>query len=167
MNVSIGEHKVGTHEYMLMAAKMFLGRYWPLLALPVMVCVGLAAWNTNFLYVAAMVAFLVLPMAQLLVFYKYTLYKEVSFSILLKRLTLTDEGVEINYVSENEENPARPSERLPWERFACVTPNKSHVLLIFRQPKFCFLAIPYSAFGNPADLREAMNLITSHIEYRG
>ena len=165
MPVKIASHKIGSNEYMMHAAKMFLSKYWALILLPVFVCIALATVNKNFLFVAAMVAFLILPMMQTLIYYRYTLYKEVAYSILKKSVEISDDGIKIIFESESDDIEPRQPQILSWDRFSVISPRKDHLLLVFNKPKFCFLAIPYNAFDGTEHLKITMSELNQHIKF--
>ena len=128
--------------------RLFFARRWWLLLLPVVACLALIAVDTRFAYVAIIVAMAII-MISIPVFYYYALTQESRWSILEKKLTITDAGLQLDFTSEKMREHI-----IPWEDFASTTALSNCLVLRFKKNGYTFLAIPLTAFSGEDQLRE-------------
>ena len=128
--------------------RLFFARRWWLLLLPVVACLALIAVDTRFAYVAIIVAMAII-MISIPVFYYYALTQESRWSILEKKLTIADAGLQLDFTSEKMREHI-----IPWKDFASTTALSNCLVLRFKKNGYTFLAIPLTAFSGEDQLRE-------------
>ena len=127
--------------------RLFLARRWWLMLLPVVVCLPLIAVDTRFAYVALIVAMGVIIVSLPLMWY-YALTQESRWSILEKTLTLTREGVQLDFTSEKMNRHV-----IAWEEMTSTTAHSECLVIRLKKNRYTFLAIPLSAFKSKEELR--------------
>lgn len=171
--IHIEENNITIGRYVRYAMSAYLKKWWLAYAAPLAVCLCLSVENVNFLFVAIVLLFLVFTMIFFMVVVYYGLVPESRYSILPKEITLCDEGIglkmrkkTVNDTAEAESEAEKfiiEETTLLWSMIKCVTAKDECLLLMFKSPKFSFLAIPYTAFKDETQLREAITLIRSKI----
>lgn len=148
---------ITSSTYMTILRRTFLGRRWWIMALPVVLCLCLTAIDTRFAYVALIVAMAMVMLAMPLVFY-YGLTQESRWSILEKTVTLTDDGIRLDFLSDKME-----SHDIPWGSIASTSAYCNCLIVRLKKNRYTFLAIPLTAFDSEAELRETVIAIRSHL----
>lgn len=156
----IDEFKISPKDYQKILFGRFVSRWWLVLALIIGMISLLSVFNINFIYVALMVIFIIIPMIVTYLYFYYGLIPESRSAILEKTAELTDEG--IVYLYKQKDKPDR-TELFEWSSIKSVEAGKKWLLLIFRKSNYMFLCIPYSAFESNGKLNEAFVFIRSKI----
>ena len=128
--------------------RLFLARRWWLMLLPVAVCLALIAVDTRFAFAALIVALAMLMLSFPMLYY-YALTQESRWSILEKTVTITDEGLQLDFTSDKMRRHI-----IPWADIASTTAAKGCLVIRFKKNSYTFLAIPLSAFSGEEELRK-------------
>ena len=142
--------------YMTILRRTFLGRRWWILALPVALCLCMIAIDTRFVFVALIVA-MAMAMLSMPLFYYYGLTQESRWSILEKSITITDDGIRLDFLSEKME-----CHIILWDSIASTSAHSNCLVVRLKKNRYTFLAIPLSAFDSEDELRETVIAIRSH-----
>jgi len=127
--------------------RLFLVRWWWLLLLPVIVCLALIAVDTRFVFVALIVAMAMVMLSFPLLYY-FALTQESRWSIIEKTVTMTDEGLRLDFTSEKMHNHV-----IAWSDIDSTTAVKECLVIKFKRNRYTFLAIPLKAFSGEDELR--------------
>jgi len=138
---------------------IYFGRKWWLLALPVVICLVLIAVDTRFAYVALIVAMAVVMLALPLIYYYYGLTQESRWSILEKTVTITDDGLRLDFTSEK-----MSSHVIKWSDIYKTTAVNECLIIKLKKNNYTFVAIPLSAFSGKQELRNFVIEINSRIK---
>ena len=128
--------------------RLYFSRRWWFLVLPVILCLGLIAFDTRFAYVALIVALGIVMMALPLIYYYYGLTQESRWSILEKTVTITDNGLLLDFSSDKMRQHL-----IQWNDIASTTAISDCLIVKLKKNSYSFLAIPLSAFTGKEELR--------------
>ena len=137
--------------------RLFLVRWWWLLLMPVAVCLALIAVDTRFAFVALIVA-MAMVIVSFPVLYYFALTQESRWSILEKTVTVTDEGLQLDFTSEKMRWHV-----IAWCDIASTTALNHCLVLRFKKNSYTFLAIPLAAFQSEDQLRRFVVTIKENI----
>lgn len=139
---------VTSGTYMSILWRIFLRRRWWMLALPPLLCLAITVVDSRFAYVALIVAMAMGMLALPLVYY-YGLTQESRWSILKKTVTVTDDGILLDFDDENMRCHV-----IPRTDIAGTTAAAECLVVRLRKNRYTFLAIPLNAFSGEDELRE-------------
>lgn len=175
-SIHIGENNITIGRYVRYAMSAYMLKWWWAYAVPLLMCIGLSVININFLFVAIVLLFLVFTMILFIVVIYYGLVAESRYSILSKEIDFCNEGIFLrlkkpimNAREDDEKECCQEAgneiaeEKIPWDKIEVMKAKDECLLLMFKSPKFSFLAIPYTAFDNEELLRETVLFIGSKI----
>ena len=137
--------------------RLFLVRWWWLLLLPVAVCLGLIAVDTRFAFVSLIVA-MAMIIVSFPVLYYFALTQESRWSILEKTVTITGEGLQLDFTSEKMRQHI-----ILWGEIASSTVLSHCYVLRFKKNRYTFFAIPLSAFSGEDELRNFVVTVRDRI----
>lgn len=163
--VYIDESRVSVGQYLRYTMGLYMESYWWIYVLPLAVCIGLSVVNINFLFVAIVLAFLVFTMILFIVVIYYGLIPESRYSTMLKDTIISEVGIDVILKKRIDiEGHLEPDYKLEKVFLSkkCIKGFRVKddcLLVLFKQPKFSFLAIPYTSFKNESDLRRAVEFI--------
>ncbi len=143
----IKECSISSGTYMSILYRLYFARRWWLLLLPVVVCLALIAVDTRFAFVALIVAMAMVIISMPLVYY-YALTQESRWSILEKTVTITDEGLQLDFTSDKMRQHL-----VAWQEIASTTALKNCMVIRMKKNSYTFLAIPLGAFSGEEELR--------------
>jgi hypothetical protein len=138
--------------------RLFFGRRWWLLALPVVVCLALIAVDNRFAYVALIVAMGIVMIALPFIYYYYGITQESRWSILEKTVTITGDGLLLDFTSDKMNKHV-----IAWNEVAGTTAINECLIVQLKKNRYTFLAIPLNSFTGKKELREFVLEIKSHI----
>lgn len=156
--VYINDCRITPLQYMRYALGLYLDKYWWVYALPLAICLALSVVNINFLFVAIVLLFLVFTMILFVVVIYYGMVPESRYSIMLKDVVIFEDGFSIilkeplETETEDQSEPKYKKKEILFHRtevkklFKGVELKDDCMLILFKQPKFSFIALPYSAF---------------------
>ena len=127
--------------------RLFLVRWWWLLLLPVAACLALIAVDTRFAFVALIVAMAMVMLSFPLLYY-FALTQESRWSILEKTVTITDEGLRLDFTSDKMREHL-----IAWSDIASTAVLSHCFVLRLKKNSYTFLAIPLDAFQSEDELR--------------
>lgn len=138
--------------------RLYFSRRWWFLVLPVVLCLGLIAFDTRFAYVALIIAMGIVMMALPLIYYYYGLTQESRWSILEKTVTITDNGLQLDFTSDKMRQHL-----ISWDDIVSTTAANDCLIVKLKKNSYTFLAIPLSAFAGKKELRCFVLEIRRHI----
>ena len=141
-------NSISTGTYMSILYRLFFLRRWWLLLLPVVACLFLIRLDTRFAYLAVIVAIGMLMIA-LPVIYYYALTPESRWSILEKKVILTEGGLHLVFTSEKMKEHL-----VKWDEIYSTTVSNNCLILRFKNNNYTFLAIPLDSFDGEDELRK-------------
>lgn len=163
--------KIG--KYLRYSMEAYLRCNWWIYALMLGSCLVLSLKNINFLFVAVVLLFMVFTMILFLVVVYYGLVPESRFSTLPKTMMFNRNGIHFClkkkcYKEESEDGNDAPEYEieevvLPWKVIKGLESKDDCMLLLFKRPKYAFIAIPYTAFSSESQLRSTVSLIMKSI----
>ena len=134
-------YRVAASDYLRQLARMYFRARWPWLVAPLLVCGALAVWlaDVRWFIVAMMVLFVAIPMVLSLAYINYALSMEARWSLLEKSLTLTDDGILLQFTDE------RMHDRLiRWNEVSGIKVAGESFLVMLNVRRFTFLMIPFT-----------------------
>lgn len=137
--------------------RLFFVRWWWLMLLPVVVSLALIAVDVRFAFVALIVAMAVV-MVSFPVLYYFALIQESRWSILEKTVTLTDDGLRLDFTSDKMRQHV-----IAWSEIASTTALCHCLVLRFKKNRYTFFAVPLSAFASEDELRQFVVLIRTKL----
>ncbi len=152
-------YKIETSEYIKMLYLRFVSDKWWMLLAAVVPCVALSFLNLNFIYVALIVAFIVLPMLFAFVYIVYGFADESISAIRYGKVVIGKEGVrKIFYDAEGDtEIGCREYHSSVFSDYAVT---EKFVVLRFKKMKYSCLLIPLNAFPTKRSREEAIEMIS-------
>lgn len=166
--VFIDECRISVGQYMRYTLGLYMRSYWWMYVLPLIICLGLSVININFLFVAIVLLFLVFTMLLFVVVVYYGMVPESRYSIMLKELIFSEAGIDVilkkRIDAEETTEPEYKLEKVFLPKI-CIKDFKAkddNLLVLFKQPKFSFLAIPYTSFKSESDLRRAVEFLKDY-----
>lgn len=154
----INAFKISPKDYQKILFNRFINRWWFIFALLIGGISLLSVFNINFIYVALMVIFIIIPMIVTYLYFYYGLLPESRSAILEKSAEFTDNG--ITYIYKQEDKPDR-IEVFNWDSIKGIEVGRKWVLLVFKRNDYTFLCIPYSAFDSSEEFSKFMLFIRS------
>ena len=145
-------------EYLSILRRLYFGAKWWLLLLPVVACLALAALDSRFLYVALIVAMGVVIVVLPLIYIYYALTQESRWSILEKTVTLSDDGIVLDFADEKMNRHI-----VAWADIKSTTAVNGCLIVKFKKNNYTFLAIPLDAFAGADALRAFVKTIHSRL----
>lgn len=137
--------------------RLFFVRWWWILLLPVALCLALIAVDTRFAFVALIVAMAMVILSFPLLYY-FALTQESRWSILEKTVTITDEGLRLDFTSEKMRQHT-----ILWGEIASSTALNHCLVLRLKKNRYTFFAISLDAFSGEDDLRQFVVTIRKRI----
>ncbi|MBP5687285.1 MAG: hypothetical protein J6X22_01415 [Muribaculaceae bacterium] len=153
----IDVNSISSGTYMSILYRLFFVRWWWILLLPVALCLALIAVDTRFAFVALIVAMAMVILSFPLLYY-FALTQESRWSILEKTVTITDEGLQLDFTNEKMRQHI-----ILWREIASSTALNHCLVLRLKKNRYTFLAIPLDAFSGEDDLRQFVVTIRERI----
>lgn len=168
--VYIDESRISVGQYMRYTFGLYMKSSWWKYALPLAICLVLSVVNINFLFVAIVLLFLVFTMILYIVVIYYGLVPESRYSTILKDTIVSEAGIDVvlkklvDTEGDNNVEPCYTLEKIFLHKSSIkgLEAKDDCLLVLFKQPKFSFLAIPYTSFKNEVDLRRAVEFIIDY-----
>ncbi len=142
-----GCFKISPTAYLQKVLKAFMADWWPLLALPVLVCASLAVVSVNFLIVALMLVFVAAPMAMALLYIYYVLSLEASWSVADKSVVQRPNGDLLLTFADERRQPRL----IACGEVAGVSADAHSLLLRLKVRRYTYLVIPLTQFDGEAE----------------
>lgn len=168
--VFINECRISAGQYMQYVLGLYMKSCWWMYALPLVACFALSVVNINFLFVAIVLLFLVFTMILFVVVSYYGMVPESRYSIMLKDAIISEVGIDvilkkpIDTEADDNSEPDYNLEKvfLSKKCLKCFVAKDDCLLILFKQPKFSLLAIPYTSFRSESDLRRAVEFLKGY-----
>ncbi len=135
--------QVSPQRYFNLLLRYWLRRNWIWVALPLVLLIALAIYNTLFIYVGLIIIFLVLPPLFMFLWFSYILHPDCRTSILTKRVELNNRGIICAFEDER-------TQEIKWSDIENVHCTSREI--VFHLSRYMFFVLPGDAFENPDDL---------------
>lgn len=149
-----------THPHTLVRVLMFtwIKRNWWWIAAPPVIAliVSAALHDLRFVLVALIWVFLVAPPVMIMVYFYHALSPEARYSIRWHTISITPDGIMINYPEESKEDaqdtscPELPDDIIPRKRITSVKHLPQYTLLTLDDNPYKVIIIPSSIWDTPA-----------------
>lgn len=155
---------ITSQRYYHLIVSKYLKRVWWLYALPgvaaLAACVCLA--DIRFLFLLLIYIFLILPMLFTFALLSYGLHPVSRYSILMKQAEANDDGLCLSFV--NDDGTVYSTAQIKWTEIEKIDITSNELLLVINPRKYRFVAIPYTAFSSPDELRVFMTIAEQGIK---
>ena len=168
--VFIDDCRISVGQYLRYTLSLYLNSYWWIYAIPLAVCLALSVININFIFVAIVLLFLVFTMILYIVVLYYGLVPECRYSIMLKDAIVSEVGIDIilkkpiDTASEDQSEVEYEQEKIFLHR-KCIKGfelKDDCLLVLFKQPKFSFVALPYKSFRKTKYLSRVIDFLKNY-----
>ncbi len=157
-------YKLSAGNYMRQLYPRYLKRWGWVYAIVVVALALLSVLNVNFLFVALMSVFIMLPMALGFAYFFYALGENCVESIRRGAVMITEECLLRQFVDE-EDNPVG-EKKYAWKAFQSVEIVESGILLFPGKSRLAFDYIPKTAFAD-GDYESVVALIGNKLDAEG
>lgn len=132
------EHsRVSTGRYARHVLSRIVGHYWMWLALPLVVCILLGVLRWEWLVVALMYVFIIIPMLMPLAYYWCMLTPETRWSLLPKTVEISDDGISLTF-----DDGAYPGQKhIGWNEVSACTQQGTVLIFTLTVRKFQYLMV--------------------------
>lgn len=141
---------IPSRNYINRLALNWLANHWWILATPL---VGVCVWglfDIRAVYVGLIIIFLIYPMSLTLVWFDYALSPQSIRAIMPKQVTVTNDGLRIDYLPKNDDCKPLPSAFIPWEDIRAAELSSNALTLILGQRLDDRLTLPVEVFSAEA-----------------
>ncbi len=158
-----GIHSTNSYQYMRAVAEVWSGRWWWAIALPVVTCFALGmALNIAFVFMAFIIAFLIVPVVIMFLYFYHAITPEARMAILNKRLRISpDSGIDVIYEPIGDDAPAPETEHVPWSDVTAIEYRDRDVMMHLSGSRYRFMLLPYEALGD-TDRRRLFATLTGY-----
>lgn len=154
-------YKLSAGAYMRELFPLYLARKWWLFAVVVLPFAGLSFVNVNFIYVALMSVFLVVPTMLGFAYLYYAFGEECVASVRKSRVRIAEKGVTRIYMDADDNVSGECI--YGWHEFDRMEVSGSCLKLFFRGRPLAFQMIPAFAFASPQQMEKAAELAGEHL----
>ena len=151
-------HNITSGKYFSILVRRYIKQTWWAYALPAIALIGVSLClnDVRFVFLTLIYVFLVCPMVVFLALFSYGLASEVRYSILRKSITADDDGLEFQFIDDDD--AGIDVEIVEWTRLRHISTTNEELLLLLANGKFKFIAIPVSVFDGQAELLQFIGL---------
>lgn len=151
-------HKVHPQTLVRILMSMWIKRNWWWIATPAVIALIVAAalHDLRFVLVALIWVFLVAPPIMIMVYFYHALSPEARYSIRWHTITITREGIVINYPEEAREEegdatyPVLPDDIISWEQITSSENLPQYTVITLHDNPYKVIIIPTSIWDTPA-----------------
>lgn len=148
MRITTEEYKISAEKYFKAIITQWLGQWWWIIALPIIVQIVLSFNNIAFIYTAIMTLFLIYPPLLLFLYYQHALTPQSRYNTLLKTVAITDIGIDLNFIQADENTPIIKPVLISWDTVTGVEFSRHYFALKLNSSNYQLLLIPYSAVSH-------------------
>ena len=171
----IRNSKCSSSEYMRRLFAIFMGENWVWFVFPLLGLLSLSVLNVDFVIVALMAIFIVIPMVLTLLYFNYALTDEARLSISKTYIKLKDEGLVVNRLkdsdaesqlseADNKETVVVESKEYGWNEFSGMIVGSWGVALR-HEGRYRLFLIPEGAFDNEIHKASCISFIKKRMRY--
>lgn len=144
-----GVYKNNATAYARLVMRRWVGRWWGIFAIPVIILLIAALWQIEFVVVALALLLLIYPFALMIVYYNYALSPKAIESLSPHRVIYRDDDT-IHVISEPDENyHIKYDDRfIDCKKLNDVSLSGDNMILIYSKSPDGFEIIPKSVFDN-------------------
>lgn len=150
-------------RYYRLLVKAYMNRLWWLYALPLfaLIITGVCLADVRYMFLLLIYAFIVLPMAFTFALINYGLHPVSRYSILLKRASVSNAGIDFHFV--DEDGRVISSANVAWNDVLKIKATSEELILQLTHSGYRFIAIPYTAFSSPEQLKDFLSFKDAQI----
>ncbi len=141
---------ISSRHYINRLALSWLANHWWLLAVPIVAVSVWALFDVRAVYVGLVVIFLLYPMSLTLVWFDYALSPQSIRAITSKQVTVTADGLTIDYLPKAEDCRPMPSAFISWGDVRSAELSPDDVTLILGRRLDDRLTLPAEVFSPQA-----------------
>lgn len=136
-SLRLEHNRVSAGRYARFVLGRVVGHYWMWLALPLVVCIMLGALRWEWLVVALMYVFIIIPMLMPLAYYWCMLTPETRWSLLPKTVMIDSQGIDLTF-----DDGAYPGQKhLDWQEVSSCRQKGMMLIFTLKVRKFQYLII--------------------------
>ncbi|MDE6653097.1 MAG: hypothetical protein K2K37_01750 [Muribaculaceae bacterium] len=152
---------ISPQQYVRAASSVWLTRYsWIGLA-AVIVTVMAGMYDARFFIVGAALLLVAYPGILMIVYFNHALTREAAYGVIRHKATLTDSGIDIEYVPEDD-HPTPPARHIGKEDIAKTEDTGHGMKITLTNGRYDIILIPADAFGE-GDFAKAMDLLSKNV----
>lgn len=152
---------IPTRDYINKLAFSWLAGRWWLFVIPLAAVMVWALFDIRAVYVALVIVFLLYPMSLTLVWFNYALSPQSLRAISPKQVTVSADGLKIDFLPKHEDCKPLPSTVISWSEIHSVELSSGGMTLILGSRLDDRLYLPSDAFSS-----QAWDLMTDHLADR-
>lgn len=156
--------KISTSRYIRIIAGILFWRWLWIACVPFVAAVCLAFSDVRFLIIALLIAFVVMPLALLFIYIYFGLTPEARFSVLEKTINVNPSRLVADFSPLGDGYPTPKPVKLDLSRVSSVDYRKDCFVLTIDRHLYRPVAIPFSCFDSPDDVREFSSILSNHIK---
>jgi hypothetical protein len=118
---------------------MWLGRWWWVVTLPIVLCLLLSINEATWLFVTLMLVFMLYPGLTMMVYFNYAFSPEARRTLYEQTVTVTDCKITVSYIEKNYTADYGVNDVVGVEF------NSKHTLIKLKHPRYNHIAIPLTA----------------------
>lgn len=144
MKITTEPYKSDASDYIKEILSQWLGKWWLVIAVPIILQLAMSLYNVLFIFTAFMTIFLLYPPILLFVYYFYALSPNARDFITMKSLVIDDNGINICFI--NEENFSITSvKQIDWTEISSIKYTSNRLIFILKSNNYQLLILPYSS----------------------
>lgn len=165
MVITTDIYNITTTVFIRESIKRFLSHNWWWIAIPVVasIIIGVAI-DTRFLFISAMIVFLIIPTILMMVYFSRALSIDARKHIIPKYITIDESSVKTYFINPDPDNMKYilpDNETMPLTDIVDLSVDKQNMVLRFVGDDNRFIIIPLNAFNNNADIACAIDIVYS------
>ena len=143
---------ISSGKYFGLLFQLYIRRMWYLYAFPAiaLIIAAICITDIRFIFLSLIYVFLISPMLFCLSLINYGLTKESRYSILLSRKIIDERGIEFIFIDDEGNDTSK--DLLEWERIKSIMGSQDNLIVILKNSRLRFIAIPYDSFHNKEEL---------------
>lgn len=158
-------YNLTTTVFIRESMKRFLLHNWWWIAIPVVgsIIIGIAI-DTRFLFISAMIVFLIIPTILMIVYFNRALSIDARKHIISKYITINESSVKTYFINPDPDNMKYilpENETMPLTDIVDLSVDKQNMVIRFVGDDNRFIIIPLNAFNNDAEMAHAIDIIYS------
>ena len=152
---------ITSSRYYRLLVKAYMSQLWWLYALPfiAIIVTGAILSDVRFLFLLMIYFFIVVPMAFTFALINYGLHPVSRYSILLKRASVSNAGIDFHFV--DEDGRVKSSANVAWNDVLKIKATSEEILLQLTESGYRFIAIPYTAFSSLEQLKDFLKILNT------
>ncbi len=144
MKITTKPYKSKASDYVKEILSQWLGKWWLVIAVPIILQLAMSLHNVLFIFTAFMTIFLLYPPILLFVYYFYALSPNARDFITMKSLVIDDNGINICFIDE-EDSSITTVKQIDWTEISSIKYTRNQLIFILKSNNYQLLILPYSS----------------------